>query len=210
MHELRGYVRYRFRSLEDEVDITLEGDSRWVSAKVSELGLSNVGWTMPLAVESQSRSNSSLLFGDKNADKGPQIPPPDPSRIPVIRRSIGDLNIHAALAEKGLEQSRRPDADEIREILVQVEEPLPAQGPLVIDPMSEAWLKELMRIAVRQFGVTAMAFETIELAASDYLGDRQDEELEAWLESLFRMGKLVKVHGGETNGWGPAPRWLAS
>ena len=165
---------------------------------------------MPLAVESQSRSNSSLLFGDKNADKGPQIPSPDPSRIPVIRRSIGDLNIHAALAEKGLEQSRRPDADEIREILVQVEEPLPAQGPLVIDPMSEAWLKELMRIAVRQFGVTAMAFETIELAASDYLGDRQDEELEAWLESLFRMGKLVKVHGGETNGWGPAPRWLAS
>ena len=210
MHELRGYVRYRFRSLEDEVDITLEGDSRWVSAKVSELGLTNVGWTMPQAVESQSRSNSSLLFGNKNADKGPQIPPPDPSRIPVIRRSIGDLNIHAALAEKGLEQSRRPDADEIREILVQVEEPLPAQGPLVIEPMSEAWLKELMRIAVRQFGVTAMAFETIELAASDYLGDRQDEELEAWLESLFRMGKLVKVHGGETNGWGPAPRSLAS
>ena len=169
MNELRGYVRYRFRSLEDEVDITLEGDSRWVSAKVSELGLTNVGWTMPLAVESQTRGNSSLLFGNKNVDKGPQIPAPDPSRIPVIRRSIGDLDIHTALAEKGLEQSRRPDADEIREILVQVEEPLPAQGPLVIDPMSEAWL-----------------------------------------ESLFRMGKLVKVHGGETNGWGPAPRWLAS
>lgn len=210
MHELRGYVRYCFRSSEDEVDITLEGDSQWVSAKVSELGLSKVGWTMPLAVESQSRGTSSLLFGDRNIDQGPQIPAPDPTRIPIIRRSIGDLDIHSALAKKGLEQSRRPDADEIREILEQVEEPLPAQGPLVIDPMAEAWLKELMRIAVRQFGVTAMAFETIELAASDYLGDRQDEELEAWLESLFRMGKLVKVHGGETDGWGPVPRWLAS
>ena len=34
--------------------------------------------------------------------------------------------------------------------------------------MAEAWLKELLRIAVRNHGVTAITTETIALAASDY------------------------------------------
>ena len=71
-------------------------------------------------------------------------------------------------------------------------------------PNAEAWLKELLRIAVQQFGVTFFSTETLELAASDYLGDRQDLELELWLESLFRMGKLTKIHGGDGDAWGPS------
>ena len=93
-------------------------------------------------------------------------------------------------------------------MLEELEEPFPVQGPLVVDPMAEAWLKELLRIAVQQFGVTSLSTETLELAASDYLGDRQDLELELWLESLFRMGKLTKIHGGDGDAWGPSPRWL--
>ena len=76
--------------------------------------------------------------------------------------------------------------------------------------MAEAWLRELLRIVVRTHGVTAITTETIALAASDYLGDREGLELEMFLESLFRSGKLVKVHGGDAIGWGPSPAWLAS
>ena len=114
------------------------------------------------------------------------------------------------MVEVGLEQPVRPTADQLREQLQDIEEPLPAQGPMVKDPMAEAWLKELLRIAVRSHGVTAITTETIALAASDYLGDREGMELELFLEAMFRSGKLVKVHGGDNTGWGPSPAWLAS
>ncbi len=52
MQELRGYVRYRFRSEEDDIDVLLEGDADWVRGIVAELGLRKVGWMMPMAVDS--------------------------------------------------------------------------------------------------------------------------------------------------------------
>ena len=212
MQELRGYIRYRFRSDDDDVDVLLEGEADWVRSIVSELGLTKVGWAMPMAVDSTSLSNSGfasdgLTLEDKPRDMGPE---PDPSRIPVIRRPIGELNLAAKLVEVGLEQPVRPSPDELREQLQDIEEPHPSQGPMVKDPMAEAWLKELLRIAVRKHGITAITTETIALAASDFLGDREGLELELFLESMFRAGKLVKVHGGDSIGWGPSPAWLSS
>ena len=212
MQDLRGYIRYRFRSDDDDVDVLLEGEADWVRSIVSELGLSKVGLAMPMAVDSTSLSNSGFASDismpeEKPKDMGPE---PDPSRIPVIRRPIGELDLAAKLVEVGLEQPVRPTADQLREQLQDIEEPLPAQGPMVKDPMAEAWLKELLRIAVRSHGVTAITTETIALAASDYLGDREGMELELFLEAMFRSGKLVKVHGGDNTGWGPSPAWLAS
>ena len=58
MQELRGYIRYRFRSDDDNVDVLLEGEADWVRSIVKELGLSDVGWSMPMAVDSTSLSNS--------------------------------------------------------------------------------------------------------------------------------------------------------
>ena len=212
MQELRGYIRYRFRSDDDDIDLLLEGEADWVRRIVSELGLSKVGWPMPMAVDSTSLSNSGFaseisLVDEKPKDMGPE---PDPSRIPVIRRPIGELNLAAKLVEVGLERPQRPTPDELREQLQGIEEPHPAQGPMVKDPMAESWLKELLRIAVRTHGVTAITTETIALAASDFLGDREGLELELFLEGMFRAGKLVKVHGGDNTGWGPSPAWLAS
>ena len=212
MQELRGYIRYRFRSDDDDVDVLLEGDADWVREIVAELGLTKVGWAMPMAVDSTSLSNSGLAsdspaVSGKPKDMGPE---PDPSRIPVVRRPIGELNLAAKLVEVGLEQPVRPSADELREQLQEIEEPHPAQGPLVKDPMAESWLKELLRIVVRTHGVTAITTETIALAASDFLGDREGLELELFLEGMFRSGKIVKVHGGNNTGWGPSPAWLAS
>ena len=114
------------------------------------------------------------------------------------------------MVEVGLEQPTRPTADQLREQLLELDEPLPAQGPMVTDPMSEAWLKELLRIVVRSHGVTAITTDKIALAASDFLGDREGLELELFLEAMFRAGKIVKVHGGNNTGWGPSPAWLAS
>ena len=212
MQEFRGYVRYRFRSDDDDVDILLEGDADWVREIIAELGLSKVGWMMPLAVDSTDMSNSGLAISPnepsgKPRDMGPE---PDPGRIPVIRRPIGELDLAAKLVEIGLERPVRPEADTLREQLQEIEEPHPAQGAMIQDPMAEAWLRELLRIVVRTHGVTAITTETIALAASDYLGDREGLELEMFLESLFRSGKLVKVHGGDAIGWGPSPAWLAS
>jgi len=212
MQELSGYIRYRFRSDDDEVDVLLEGEADWVRSIVSELGLSTVGWAMPMAVDSTSLSNSgfandSVVESGKPKDMGPE---PDPSRIPVVRRPIGELNLAEKLVEVGLEQPLRPTADELRDQLLELEEPHPAQGPMVTDPMAESWLKELLRIVVRNHGVTAITTDTIALAASDLLGDREGLELELFLEGMFRAGKIVKVHGGTNTGWGPSPAWLAS
>jgi hypothetical protein len=212
MQELSGYIRYRFRSDDDEVDVLLEGEADWVRSIVSELGLSTVGWAMPMAIDSTSLSNSgfadeSISESGKPKDMGPE---PDPSRIPIIRRPIGELNLAEKLVEVGLEQPQRPTADQLRDQLEELEAPHPAQGPMVVDPMAESWLKELLRIVVRNHGVTAITTETIALAASDFLGDREGLELELFLEGMFRAGKIVKVHGGSNTGWGPSPAWLAS
>ena len=43
MQELRGYIRYRFRSDDDDIDVLLEGEADWVRGIVSELGLNKVG-----------------------------------------------------------------------------------------------------------------------------------------------------------------------
>ena len=210
---MRGYVRYRFRSEEEDIDVLLEGDADWVRGIVAELGLRKVGWMMPMAVDSTKISNSGIasdsdvMPSGKPKDMGPE---PDPSRIPIIRRPIGQLDLTAKLIEVGLENPVRPNSDELREQLDELEEPHPAQGPMVKDPMAESWLKELLRIVVRKYGVTAISTETIALAASDYLGDREGLELELFLESMFRAGKIVKVHGGDATGWGPSPAWLSS
>ena len=213
MQELRGYVRYRFRSEEEDIDVLLEGDADWVRGIVAELGLRKVGWMMPMAVDSTKISNSGVANNSdvtpsgKPKDMGPE---PDPSRIPIIRRPIGQLDLTAKLVEVGLEKPVRPNSEELREQLDELEEPHPAQGPMVKDPMAESWLKELLRIVVRKYGVTAISTETIALAASDYLGDREGLELELFLESMFRAGKIVKVHSGDATGWGPSPAWLSS
>jgi hypothetical protein len=213
MQELRGYVRYRFRSEEDDIDVLLEGDADWVRGIVAELGLRKVGWMMPMAVDSTKISNSGVasdsdvMPSGKPKDMGPE---PDPGRIPIIRRPIGQLDLTAKLIEVGLENPVRPTSDQLRELLEELEEPHPAQGPMVKDPMAESWLKELLRLVVRKYGVTAISTETIALAASDYLGDREGLELELFLEAMFRAGKIVKVHGGDATGWGPSPAWLSS
>ena len=216
MAELKGFVQYRFRSDENDTEILLRGDADWVRSKVAELGLEGVGWMMPIGQEVKATNTSGISsktkanvdidvddqpLGDKPLDMGPER---TLSRIPVVRRPIGELDLDSELRALGLDNLTKPDPIELMDIFSELDEPLPVQGTMSVDPMAEAWLRELMNIVVRDYGFTALKTSDIEEIASKKLGNREGTALEVWLESLFSAGKLVKVHGGDAIGWGPS------
>lgn len=197
MAELKGFVQYRFRSDENDTEILLRGDADWVRSKVAELGLEGVGWMMPIGQEVKATNTSGISpktkanadidvddqpLGDKPLDMGPE---PDPSRIPVVRRPIGELDLDSELRALGLDNLTKPDPIELMDIFAELDEPLPVQGTMSVDPMAEAWLRELMNIVVRDYGFTALKTSDIEEIASKKLGNREGTALEVWLESLF-------------------------
>ena len=215
MGKLRGQVRYRFRSDDHDVNVVIEGEADWVASKVDELGLVGVGWTMPAGTPSKPTNLSPVTVdsagqvedvSEAPSDMGPT---PDPSRIPVVRRPIGQLNIQERLDESGLKGPSRPDVVGLMDVLEDTDTPHPVQSVTSVDPMAEAWLRELLEVVVRDHGMSGLRTEDIEEIASSKLGDREGATLEVWLESLFAAGKLVKIHGGDATGWGPSPKWLA-
>lgn len=220
MARLRGVVRYRFKDEDGDLNVVIEGDADWVESKVQQLGLGDVGFTMPIGTatfasnlsdvsKEKAKKNSRKVelepLGDKPQDMGPT---PDPSSIPVVRRPIGELNIEEAIAQAGLTRPERPDPIDLMDMLEEADEPRPVQSSISVDPMGEAWLRLLMEIVVREYGSTALATEVIEEVAGARIGNKSRLELDVWLDSLFKQGKLVKVHGGDSVGWGPSPRWL--
>ena len=202
-----------FRSDETDVNVTIEGKKAWVEGIVEELGLSDVGFLMPIGKKSLAQ-NQPDAAEDGTDEEDALLPPtdmgpePDPGRIPVVRRPIGALNVELEIEKIGLEPPSKNDVFELMDAFSELDEPRPIQGQMSVDPMAEAWLRELMRLIVRESGRTALATETIEEVASAKLGGRTGVELTVWLESLFAAGKLVKIHGGDATGWGPSPRWL--
>jgi len=224
MSTLKGPVRFRFRQPESDVDVMIQGDAEWVQALREDLGLADVGWVQPIAATGHSvlvpQSNNLTTDdeGEMMDDESPVIlqsdatpklpgPPPDPSRIPVVRRVIGDMDLDAEMEKLGIEHPRSPTAEELSDLISEMDEPEPIMSQVSTDPIAEAWLQRLMRIAVRKFGVTAIPIEVIDSAACEQL-ERSGMELELWLEGMWRLGKLVKVHGGGRFGYGPSPRWL--
>lgn len=224
MSVMKGPVRFRFRRPEDDVDVLIQGDTDWVQALREDLGLSDVGWLQPIAATGQTQTQSQSIDdgddGDEDAfsqdgsillqsDTESTLPgpPPDPSRIPIVRRIIGEMDLDEEMDKLGIERPTPPTADELADLLTEMDEPEPITSQVSTDPIAEAWLQRLMRLAVRKFGVTALPIDVIDSAACEQL-DRSGTELELWLEGMWRLGKLVKVHGGGRFGYGPSPRWL--
>ena len=224
MSTLKGPVRFRFRQPESDVDVMIQGDAEWVQALREDLGLADVGWIQPIATTGHSvqaphpnnltTEDDGEMIDDESpvilqSDATPKLPgpPPDPSRIPVVRRVIGDMDLDAEMEKLGIEHPRSPTAEELSDLISEMDEPEPIMSQVSTDPIAEAWLQRLMRIAVRKFGVTAIPIEVIDSAACEQL-ERSGMELELWLEGMWRLGKLVKVHGGGRFGYGPSPRWL--
>ena len=220
MSPLKGPVRFRFRAPDDDVDVLIQGDAVWVNTLREDLGLMDVGWVQPMATT--GRVVQEPIEGDdgseESEDESPILlesdvavvlpgPPPDPSRIPTVRRVIGEMDLDAEMEKLGIEHPRSPTAEELSDLISEMDEPEPITSQVSTDPIAEAWLQRLMRIAVRKFGVTALPISIIDSAACEQL-DRSGTELEVWLEGMWRLGKLVKVHGGGRIGYGPNPRWL--
>ena len=220
MSALKGPVRFRFRVPEEDVDVLIQGDAEWVNALREEIGLADVGWVQPMATTGRTFQEPKETDDEPNElDEEETIllesdgvvelpgPPPDPSRIPTVRRIIGEMDLYEEMEKLGIEHPRSPTAEELSEIISEMDEPEPIMSQVSTDPIAEAWLQRLMKIAVRKFGVTALPISVIDSAACEQL-ERSGTELELWLEGMWRLGKLVKVHGGGRFGYGPSPRWL--
>jgi hypothetical protein len=117
------------------------------------------------------------------------------------------LDLKAELMRLELHEPRSPTAAELTEILDKVGPPEIAPEGVSLDAYAESWLRLLLTLAVREFAVTAVPLELIEETIGTELG-REGIALEAWLDSLYRIGRLVRVHGGERVGYGPSPTWL--
>ena len=105
MSVLKGPVRFRFRVAEEDVDVLIQGDAEWVNALREEIGLLDVGWVQPMAAtgrtfqeqeepdtddeESIEADGEEPVLLQSDAVVELPGPPPDPSRIPTVRRIIG-------------------------------------------------------------------------------------------------------------------------
>ena len=219
--EMRGTVRFRFRSTKYEVDVLLEGEARWVEQLRQEIELSgDVGVLQPLAArfsESDEPEPKSAV-GDyvsepiSEADSEAVLPgpPPDPSRIPSVIRKIGEFDLKSSMAELGGGQSSEPDMVSICEILDELEEEVePLSDTMSGDPLAEAWIQLLLTLVVREHGHTSLPLSSIEMALGERL-NRDTAELQIFLDRLWLMGRLERIHGGAETEYSPNPSWMQS
>ena len=198
---LKGPVRFRFRVPEEDVDVLIQGDAEWVNSLREDMGLLDVGWVQPMAATGRTFQDEVESEGDElnESDSEGQIiletdthfdlhgQQPDTSRNPIVRRNIGEMDLDAEMEKLGIKHPQSPTAEELSEILCEMDEPEPIMSQVSTDPLAEAWLQRLMRIAVRKFGVTALPISIIDSAACEQL-DRSGTELELWLEGMWRLG----------------------
>ncbi|MDE0707113.1 MAG: hypothetical protein OSB22_04965 [Candidatus Poseidoniales archaeon] len=218
--ELRGTVRFRFHSQEHDVDVLLEGDAAWVTKVREELGLSGeVGVLQPLAArlaESDEPEPESAM--GEEAEIYEEIPPPedavlpgpppDPSRIPSVVRIIGSLDVDSEISELGGGERSDPDIVTIIEILDELEDEVePLSDNMSGEPLTEAWIQLLLTLVVREHGYTSLPLSSIEQAVGDRT-NRQVVDLEIFLDRLWMMGRLERIHGGAEVQYAPNPSWL--
>ncbi len=211
--DMRGPVRYVYQESEDDIEIVIEGDALWVKELIIGMSLEEKGWLQPLNkdginISTVEKESTGLITDHESV--GSMGPAPDPSRISTVLRPIGSLDIDSKLENYGAAAQEIPTIEEMAEKFDQLEQPEPKSGILVQDPLAEAWLAELFKIALSRFGVTSLPFDTIEAVASEKLLEMEGMELELWLEKLYRMGKLMKITAGNNISFGPVPAWMNS
>ena len=217
--QMRGTVRFRFRSPENDIDVIIEGESSVVESLRGELGLQGrVGFIQPLSarlvddseLESKPAMGDDQDFLNVNGGEG-QLPgpPPDPSSIPAVVRRIGDLDIKSKISELDGPSRTEPQIEYIREFLESIDEPEPLSNNLSGDPMAEAWLQILLTLVVREHGQTSLPISAIEELIGERI-NREGVDLELFLNRLWIMGRLELIYGGAEIHYAPNPSWLIS
>ena len=204
--QMRGTVRFIFRSPENDIDIVIEGESNVVDSLRQDLGLQGrVGFIQPLSA-ADADQNFSHDLSEEGKLPGP---PPDPSSIPAVVRRIGDLDIKSKISDLDGPSRTEPQIEYIREFLESIDEPEPLSNNLSGDPMAESWLQILLTLVVREHGQTSLPISAIE----DLIGERINREgvdLEIFLNRLWIMGRLELIYGGAEIHYAPNPSWLIS
>ena len=204
--QMRGTVRFIFRSPENDIDIIIEGESNVVDSLRQDLGLQGrVGFIQPLSAADANQNFSH----DLSVEGKLPGPPPDPSSIPAVVRRIGDLDIKSKISDLDGPSRTEPQIEYIREFLESIDEPEPLSNNLSGDPMAESWLQILLTLVVREHGQTSLPISAIE----DLIGERINREgvdLEIFLNRLWIMGRLELIYGGAEIHYAPNPSWLIS
>lgn len=205
-------IRFRFRSKSDDIDIMLEGTEKLVNSARSSIGMNGA-----MVVREISTANGTGGKGNSQSEDGriPNIeeslpgPPPDPSRIPSVVRTVGELDLEGEISALGASKQTDPDISALEEFLSEVEPPEPLANVLSVDPMAEAWLQLVLTMVVREHGHTSLSISDI----NRLLGDRVNKgevELKVFLDGLWKLGKLERIHGGAEDHYSPNPSWLES
>jgi hypothetical protein len=118
------------------------------------------------------------------------------------------MNLEEEMVRLGIFKSESPTVESLIEILDEYDEaPLPPSSGITTEPVLEGWLREVMRLAVRRFGVMGLPVDVI-IESLEGRHDLDEDLVENWIERQYELGKLVKVYGGERLGYGPVPIWL--
>ena len=203
-------VRFSYRSHQESIEVVLQGDTDWVNSIRSQIGLNAaLGFTRPLGpVSSQPQSSEESASQPVMQETLPG-PPPDPSRIPSVVRTVGDLDLSAKAAELGMSSQTDTDMAALAEFLDEVETPEPVSNILSSDPQAEAWLQLVLTMVVREHGHTSMSLSDIEKLIGDKV-NKSAAEIKIFLDRLWRIGKLERIHGGAEDHYAPNPSWLES
>jgi hypothetical protein len=216
--QMRGKVRFRFRSPESDIDVLIEGEYDVVNSIRDELGLQGrVGFIQPLSARlvhghepelSPAMGDEEDLENLSDENKLPG-PPPDPTSIPAVVRRIGDLDIKAEISDLDGPSRTEPQLEYIREFLESIDELEPLKNNLSGDPMAEAWLQIVLTLVVRQHGQTSLPISAIEELIGEKI-NKEGPELELFLNRLWIMGRLELIYGGAEVHYAPNPSWLVS
>ncbi len=216
--QMRGKVRFRFRSPESEIDVLIEGEYDVVNSIRDELGLQGrVGFIQPLSARlvhghepelSPAMGDEEDLENLSDENKLPG-PPPDPTSIPAVVRRIGELDIKAEISDLDGPSRTEPQLEYIREFLESIDELEPLKNNLSGDPMAEAWLQIVLTLIVRQHGQTSLPISAIEELIGEKI-NKEGPELELFLNRLWIMGRLELIYGGAEVHYAPNPSWLVS
>ena len=199
-------IRFSFRSNEQDVEVVIQGPPSWVNLYRERIGLEgDIGYT-----QSVSGALEEAIDGAPAAKKVNQLPgpPPDPSRLPSVVRVIGDLDIEAGLDALGAPARTEPDLAGISIFLDELEEaPEALSDNISGDPMAESWIQLVMTLVVREHGHTSLSLGSIESLLGERV-NRSGIELQMFLDRLWLLGRLERIHGGAETQYAPNPSWL--
>lgn len=206
-------VRFRFRSKSEDIDIMLEGTGKLVNSVRSSIAINGaMGFTREIFSVNDTGGKGNHQSEDSrisNLEESLPGPPPDPSKIPSVVRTVGELDLEQEISALGISMQTDPDISALEEFLSEVEPPEPLANVLSVDPMAEAWLQLVLTMVVREHGHTSLSISDI----YRLLGDRVNKgevELKVFLDGLWKLGKLERIHGGAEDHYSPNPSWLES